>query len=146
LFGGLHGAKGKEGSPVLLLASSVEDVEQRDLVVNDALLPVRVLDRRVVLVHKVRLDELDSCIVEKMGKGVTSGRGRLRGVVRERARADWQFRVVGLGWMLGGIGRLTESTLADTWTDVERKQISQEMRGQSKGQSGRPELGRKGKG
>lgn len=45
---------------IFLLASRVEDVEEGNLVVNDALLPVRILDGRVVLVDEVGLDELDS--------------------------------------------------------------------------------------
>jgi len=45
---------------VLLLAGCVEHIEQRNLVVDDALLAVRVLDGRIVLVYKVALDQLDS--------------------------------------------------------------------------------------
>lgn len=44
---------------VLLLSGGVQDVEESDLVVNDALLAVRVFDGRVVLVYKVGLDELN---------------------------------------------------------------------------------------
>ena len=44
---------------VLLLPGGVEDVEQAGLIVDRHLLPVRVLDGRVVLVDEVVLDELD---------------------------------------------------------------------------------------
>ena len=44
---------------VLLLARRVEDVEQARLIVDRHLLAVRVLDRRVVLVNEVVLDQLD---------------------------------------------------------------------------------------
>jgi len=46
--------------PILFLSSSVENIQKRNLVVNNALLPVRVFNRRVVLVDEVALDELDS--------------------------------------------------------------------------------------
>jgi hypothetical protein len=46
-------------SRVFLLSRGIQDVEEGDLLVNDALLAVGVLYRRVVLIHKVRLDELD---------------------------------------------------------------------------------------
>ena len=45
---------------VLLLAGRVEDVQEAGLAVDDDLLSVAVFDRRVVLVHKVVLDQLDS--------------------------------------------------------------------------------------
>ena len=44
---------------VLLLPGGVEDVEQARLAVDDDLLAVAVLDRGVVLVHEVVLDQLD---------------------------------------------------------------------------------------
>lgn len=44
---------------VLLLSSRVQNIEQRDLLINDALLPVGVFDGWVVLVHEVALDELN---------------------------------------------------------------------------------------
>lgn len=47
-------------SPVFLLTSRVEDVEQRDLIIDDALLAVRVLNCRVVFVDEMALNELDS--------------------------------------------------------------------------------------
>lgn len=46
-------------SSVFLLTSGVKDVEQCDLLVDDALLAVRVLDCWVVFVDKVALNELD---------------------------------------------------------------------------------------
>ena len=48
-----------KGAPVFLLACSVENVKEGDFLVNDALLAVRVLNGRIVFVHKVRLDELN---------------------------------------------------------------------------------------
>lgn len=45
--------------PVLFLTSGIKDVEQCNLIVNDALLAVRVLNGWVVLVDEVALDELD---------------------------------------------------------------------------------------
>lgn len=44
---------------IFLLAGSVEDVEQRDLIIDDALLAVRVLDCWVVFVDEVTLNELN---------------------------------------------------------------------------------------
>jgi hypothetical protein len=44
---------------VLLLSGGVEHIQQGDLLVNDTLLPVAVLNGRVILVNKVGLDELD---------------------------------------------------------------------------------------
>ena len=45
---------------VLLLAGGVEDVKEGDLLINHTLLPVAVLNGRIILVHEVGLDELDS--------------------------------------------------------------------------------------
>ena len=42
-----------------LLARCVEDVEEASLAVDYHLLPIAVLDRGVVLVHEVILDQLD---------------------------------------------------------------------------------------
>jgi len=44
---------------VLLLASGIEDVEQRGLSIDGDLLSVAILDGRVILVNEVVLDELD---------------------------------------------------------------------------------------
>jgi len=44
---------------IFFLSGGVEHVEQSDLVIDDALFPVRVLDGGVVLVDEVALDELD---------------------------------------------------------------------------------------
>ena len=45
--------------PVLLLARSVENIEQSHLVVDDTLLAVTVLNGRVVFVDEVALDKLN---------------------------------------------------------------------------------------
>lgn len=45
--------------PVFLLACRIQNVEKRDLFVDDALLSVRVLDRWVILVDEMTLNELD---------------------------------------------------------------------------------------
>jgi len=44
---------------VLFLTGRVEDVQKSDLFINNALLPIRVFNRRVILVYEVLLDELD---------------------------------------------------------------------------------------
>jgi len=44
---------------VLLLTGGVENIEKSDLVVNVALLAVRVFDRRVIFVDEMALDQLD---------------------------------------------------------------------------------------
>jgi len=46
-------------SAVLLLSSRVQNIKQRDLLINDALLPVGVFDGWVILVNEVALDELN---------------------------------------------------------------------------------------
>ena len=43
-----------------LLARCIEDVEEASLAVDHHLLPIAVLDRGIVLVHEVILDQLDS--------------------------------------------------------------------------------------
>ena len=43
-----------------LLACCVEDVEEASLAIDHHLLPIAVLDRGIVLVHEVILDQLDS--------------------------------------------------------------------------------------
>lgn len=58
------GARPRGGSAatyaVLLLSSSVEDIQKASLVVDGNLLAVAILDRGVVLVDEVVLDQLDS--------------------------------------------------------------------------------------
>lgn len=64
---GLKG--GGADAPVLLLTSRVENVEQRNLAVDRRLLTIRVLDRRIVLIDEMRLDELDRCGLGEPGAG-----------------------------------------------------------------------------
>jgi len=45
--------------PIFLLAGCVEDIQKGHLIVDNALLPVRVFDGRVILVDKVLLNKLD---------------------------------------------------------------------------------------
>jgi hypothetical protein len=59
-----------------LLARRVQDVKQAGLAVDHHLLPVAVLDGRVILVHKMVLDQLDG----QGGLADTAGCGRMEGL------------------------------------------------------------------
>lgn len=71
--------------PILLLAGGVEHVEQGDLVIDRGLFSVRILDRRVVLVYEVRLDELDGWMG---GMGVRKSGREEMGWGKDGLRAD----------------------------------------------------------
>ena len=79
-----------------LLARSVEDVEEASLAVDHHLLPIAVLDRGIVLVDEVILDQLDcqsrlahatSCKTDMVRQHLQDNQGATAGTYRRPPQA-----------------------------------------------------------